>query len=70
MMKTLLRVLLVGLGVGIVIGWKLAQEQQKQKEKTESEAYANDPELATIRKERALEHQLDQFFDGMEEDDA
>ncbi len=69
-MKTLLRVLVIGLGAGIVIGWKLAQEQQRQKEKAEAEAYANDPELVAIREEWAREDQIDRWIDDMEDENA
>ncbi len=65
-MKITLKVVLLILGIGFVIGWWMAQEQQRQKEKVESEAYANDPELVAIRKERARENQIDRWLDDME----
>jgi len=69
-MRNLLRVLIIGLGVGFFIGYWLAQDQQKRKQQAASDAYANDPELQAIRKERVREEQLDRWLGELGVDDV
>jgi Na+/glutamate symporter len=69
-MKNLIRVLVVGLFAGTILGWWLAHEQQRREEEARSKAYANDPERLAIKKDRARTMQVDKWLEEFEDGDA
>ncbi|HEX2907759.1 MAG TPA: hypothetical protein VHO69_12900 [Phototrophicaceae bacterium] len=69
-MKTLLRVFLFAFAAGMGVGWFLGEQQRRREEQSAREAYANDPELAAIRKEWAQEKQIDRWLDSLEDKHA
>jgi hypothetical protein len=68
-MNKLIRVFLLGLLVGIVTGWLMAEQKQAREAQADREAYQNDPELVAVRKEIALERQLMEVMDNLEDRD-
>jgi hypothetical protein len=69
-MRNLLKGILFGLLIGAVVGWRMAEDKQRREKEAARQAYLNDPEVIALRKERALERQIDQVFDDMEDDNA
>lgn len=69
-MKNLLKGILLGAVAGYFVGWLLAERKREQQEQAERDAYANDPELVTIRKEIALENQVEAALDDVDDDVA
>jgi hypothetical protein len=57
-MKTLLRVFLFAFFAGIGVGWTLAEAQRRREEQAARDAYANDPEVIALRRERELDRHL------------
>lgn len=49
---------LVGLAVGVVVGWLLSDERRRRQEQARSDAYNNDPEVIALRREGALLRQM------------
>lgn len=49
---------LVGLVVGVVVGWLLSDERRRRIEAAEMEDYNNDPEVIAMRREGALLRQM------------
>jgi lipopolysaccharide export system protein LptC len=68
-MRLRLQYLLLGLIGGVLLGWMWAQQAHERQEAREREAYANDPELVQLRKELALEFQLADVMENLEDDD-
>ncbi len=68
-MKTLFRGILIGLSIGYFVGWFMGQRQHDQQQQAEQDAYQNDPELVALRREIALERQIESALDNLEDED-
>lgn len=67
-MANLIRGLVVGTVIGIFIGWLLREQEQERRASALEAKVENDPELVALRKERALEKQIEQALDDLEDD--
>ncbi len=67
-MNRSLRMFLVGIAIGVLLGWLLRDRDELQKRRAQDEAFESDPELIALRKERALDRQLEDALRDLEDD--
>jgi predicted negative regulator of RcsB-dependent stress response len=69
-MRNFLRVLCVGIAIGGLFGYWVAEEKQRRALKAAEEAFENDPEVIAHRREREAHYRIDNFMDSLEDGDA